>query len=85
MPLIQYPSVTVCVEYTFKKNINLAINENSTFDEAYNLLTSQNWKRNETFFFVNQIYEGNKGYPCMTTIGSQDFGRPCLFPFILKR
>ena len=73
------------MEYTFKKNINIAINENSSFHEAYNLLTSHSWRRNETVFYVNQKLNGNQGYPCMTTIGSQDFGRPCLFPFILKR
>ena len=82
--LIQYPSVSVCTEYTFKKYIDEEILSNLSMSETKNLVKSVLWKRNETFYFVNQKFENRSEFPCMTISESKDPGRPCSFPFRTK-
>ena len=79
--MIPYPSVSVCTEYTYKTYIEKQIFSNSSMEEAENLVKSFTWKRNETFYFVNQKYENMSDYPCITIPESNDPGRPCVFPF----
>ena len=78
--LIQYPSITVCKEYTYKKYIDDIILGNLTLEETENVVKTHLWNRNETFYFVNQKYTNRNGFPCMTTTESTDPGRPCSFP-----
>ena len=78
---LQYPSVSVCVENTVKIYENFLTDE-FTFEQTKSLIKENVWKRNETFFFVNQPSAKTKGYPCMTTKDSSDPGKPCNFPFI---
>ena len=82
--MIQYPSITVCKEYTYKKYIDDIILGNSSLEDTENVVKAQLWKRNETFYFVNQKYQNSPGFPCMTTTESTDPGRPCSFPAISK-
>ena len=42
------------------------------------------FKRNETFYFVNQVSSVDSGFPCMSTEESFDSGKPCSFPFFSK-
>ena len=81
LALMQYPSVTVCIDSTFKTYIDDLLYSNSTLAETENLVKARIWKRNETFYFVNQKFNTKDGYPCMTTSESIDPGRPCAFPF----
>ena len=78
---IQYPSVSVCVQNTFKKSLD-GILFNRTLIKAENLAKENVWKRNETFYFVNHPTVKTNGYPCFTTRDSVDQGKPCSFPFI---
>ena len=50
--VLQYPSVTVCAEYTFKKYLDGKI-ESGDIDEVEKLVKSNVWKKNETFYFLN--------------------------------
>ena len=80
--LMQYPSVTVCVEFTFKKYIDEKIySTNFSLKETESLIKENFWKKNETFYFVNQKSNTREDFPCMTTSESSDPGRPCSFPF----
>ena len=79
---LQYPSVSVCVEYTYKKYIDDELTSaNMTMEQVENLVQSKVWKRNETFYFVNHKTSARADYPCMTRSDSSDPGRPCTFPF----
>ena len=79
---LQYPSVSVCVEYTYKKYIDDDLTSvNFTMEQVENLVKSKVWKRNETFYFVNHKTSARDDYPCMTRNDSSDPGRPCTFPF----
>ena len=79
---LQYPSVSVCVEYTYKKYIDDELTSaNMTMEQVENLVQSKVWKRNETFYFVNHKTSARDDYPCMTRSDSSDPGRPCTFPF----
>ena len=79
---MQYPSVTVCVEFTFKKYIDEKIYSNNiSLEETESLIKKNIWKRNETFYFVNQKSNIREDFPCMTTSESADPGKPCSFPF----
>ena len=79
---MQYPSVTVCVEFTFKKYIDEKIYSNNiSLEETEALIKENIWKRNETFYFVNQKSNIREDFPCMTTSESADPGKPCSFPF----
>ena len=81
--ILQFPSVSVCVEYSFKKYIDGVILRNETsLEKAEKLIKSNIWKRNETFYFVNHKNLPLGDFPCMTTSESPDRGRPCNFPFI---
>ena len=80
--LVQYPSISVCVEYSFKKYIDEEINDfNITFHDTVELIDNQNWKRNDTFYFLNHKVDTKGSFPCMTIKESEDAGRPCHFPF----
>ena len=80
---LQYPSVSICVEYTFKKYIdNIISNSSFSVEEAEAIAKSLLWKRNETFFFVNHKTIDRDDFPCMTMSESADPGRPCIFPFV---
>ena len=80
---LQFPSVSVCVEYSFKKYIDGVILRNETnLEKAEKLIKLNVWKRNETFYFVNHKYPVFGDFPCMTTSESPDRGRPCNFPSI---
>ena len=80
---LQFPSVSVCVEYSFKKYIDSAILRNETsLEQAEKMIKSETWKRNETFYFVNHKNPRSEDFPCMTTSQSTDKGRPCIFPSI---
>ena len=80
---LQFPSVSVCVEYSFKKYIDGVILRNGTnLERAGKLIKSNVWNRNETFFFVNHKNPQVGDFPCMTTSESPDRGRPCNFPFV---
>ena len=84
VPSLQYPSVSVCVEHTFKKYIDDEISGNTgnyTMEGVEKLAKSLIWKRNDTFYFVNQKTSKRDGFPCMTSSESTDPGRPCMFPF----
>ena len=84
VPALQYPSVSVCVEHTFKKYIDDELSGNTgnyTMEEVEELAKSLIWKRNDTFYFVNQKTSQKDGFSCMTTSESTDPGRPCMFPF----
>ena len=74
---VQYPSVTVCVEYALKKFVDISNQSNLSYIETKNLIKENIWNRNETFFFVNQASNIYPGYPCITSKGSYDPGRPC--------
>ena len=50
--VLQYSSVTVCAEYTFKKYLDGKI-ESGDIDEVEKLVKSNVWKKNETFYFLN--------------------------------
>ena len=76
-----YPSVTVCTDSIFKIYIDELLYSNSTLAETEELVKSNIWKRNETFYFVNQKLSDNDDFPCMTSSESNDPGRPCIFPF----
>ena len=78
---IQYPSITVCVQNTFKISLDDKL-KNALVKEAEILAKENVWKRNETFYFVNHPTVKTNGYPCMTTRDSTDSGKPCSFPFI---
>lgn len=81
--ILQFPSVSVCVEYSFKKYIDGVILRNeTTLEQAETLIKSNIWKRNETFYFVNHKNLPIGDFPCMTTSESPDRGRPCHFPSI---
>ena len=80
--LMQYPSVTICVEFTFKKYIDEKIySSNFSLKDTEALIKENFWKKNETFYFVNQKSNTREDFPCMTTSESSDPGRPCSFPF----
>ena len=80
---LQFPSVSVCAEYSFKKYIEGFILRNETnLERAEELIKSNIWNRNETFYFVNHKNPKIGDFPCMTTSESPDKGRPCNFPFI---
>ena len=68
---ILFPSISVCPNDQFKKNIYAHIFENISVDleEIYSIVDENVWKRNETFFFVNApTYDSDSsGYPCLTT------------------
>ena len=84
VPSLQYPSVSVCIEHTYKKYIDDELSGNTgnyTMQGVEQLAKSLMWKRNDTFYFVNQKTSQNDGFPCMTTSESTDPGRPCMFPF----
>ena len=76
-----YPSVTVCTDSIFKIYIDELLYSNSTLAETEELVKSNIWKRNETFYFVNQKFSDKDDFPCMTLSESNDPGRPCTFPF----
>ena len=81
---MQYPSVTVCVDSTYKIYIDELLYSNATLAETENIVKSNIWKRKETFYFVNQKYKNKDDFPCMTSSESNDPGKPCSFPFILN-
>ena len=64
-----------------KNYVDINIQSNLSFVQTRDLVKENVWKRNETFFFVNQASSKKKGYPCMTTKDSSDPGKPCSFPF----
>ena len=65
---VDYPSVTVCVEYTFKNAIDgILSSRNSTFPEIERLVRQNTWDRGETFYFVDHPSTQKPGFPCMTT------------------
>ena len=76
-----YPSISVCTKYAFKKYIDPEISGNMSLKEKEHLIKNNIWKRNETFYFVNQKSDSNDGFPCITTRESDDPGRACVFPF----
>ena len=76
-----YPSISVCTKYAFKKYIDPEISGNMSLKEKEQLIKNNIWKRNETFYFVNQKSDSNDGFPCITTRESDDPGRACVFPF----
>ena len=80
---IIYPSITVCIDTAFKMYLEHYIFEKGEdhSNETFQLMKEQYWKKNETFYFVNQANKNNTGYPCMTMASSNDPGRPCSFPF----
>ena len=83
---LQFPSVSVCAEYSFKKYIDGIILRNETnLEMAENIVKSNIWRRNETFFFVSHKTSELGDFPCMTITDSPDGGRPCSFPFIHVR
>ena len=51
--VLQYPSVTVCAEYTFKKYIDKNM-ESGDIGDIEKLVKANVWKKNETFYFLNQ-------------------------------
>ena len=85
--VVPYPSITVCPsgaarekfeEQIFKPNIS-ARNIEYVYKEAV-------WRKNETFYFVNQKNYRNQGFPCMTSPqDTYDPGKPCRFPFNLPQ
>ena len=77
---LQYPSISVCVQNALKKYVDISQQSRLTFAKTKELVEQNIWKRNETFFFVNQPTVKSKGYPCMTTKDSSDPGKPCSFP-----
>ena len=81
---VQYPSVSVCVENALKSVVDITHQSNLSFDETSYLVKKSVWKRNETFFFVNQPSIASQGHPSMTTKESQNPGRPCSFPYYYK-
>ena len=50
--VLQYPSVTVCAEYTFKKYIDRNM-ESGDIGDIEKLVKANVWKKNETFYFLN--------------------------------
>ena len=82
---LDYPSISVCPEYSFKEYIDEQILGNLSLHEKEMLIKSKLWTRNETFYFVNQHTSLKNGYSCMTNRESIDPGRPCQFPFKHKR
>ena len=79
---VQYPSVTICPEYTFKTYIDDDIIDGTNFDEVKQKITKNVWKLNESVYFIDHPHNGSDGFPCMTTMKSVDPGKPCSFPFI---
>ena len=57
---------------------------NSSLGEIESKVQRNVWLRNETFYFLDFPTEKTPGFPCMTTEGSVDPNKPCLFPFIYK-
>ena len=64
---VQYPSVTVCVENAMKTVVDISNGSNYSFNETRNKIKENVWKRNETFFFVNQASSKSPGFPCLTS------------------
>ena len=80
---IQYPSISVCMEYTFKKYIDHKFNDpNISFEDTVKLIDTNHWKLNESFYFLNHKIGPMGDFPCMTIKESVDPGRPCYFPFL---
>ena len=82
---IDYPSISVCAEYSFKEYIDEEILGNISLQEKEKIIKAKLWTRNETFYFANQHTSLKDGYSCMTNRESIDPGRPCNFPFKHKR
>ena len=87
MKEVQYPSISVCVEYAFKKYLEEEIFNPSlpSLNETEKLARENVRKKNETFFFVNHPSVKSNGYPCFTTKESTDPGKPCSFPFMYEK
>ena len=79
--VLQYPSVSVCIEYTFKTYLDDEISKNNSLKKIEALVKDNVWKRNDTVYFLNQRNSKIADYPCLTTSESSDAGRPCSFPF----
>ena len=80
---LDYGSMSICPYFAFKKNLEdlMFKNETIVLDDVQKLVDENVWKRNETFYFVSYPTNEEPGYECLTTKGSVDNKKPCIFPF----
>ena len=81
---IWYPSVTVCKEYIFDdyqdhEQAGLNVEE----DQLMQYLHDHTWSREQLFYFVThaKMFD-NRSFPCTTSEGGSDPGKPCSFPYL---
>ena len=79
---VQYPSLSVCPKYTFKKTsvTRTLLITNESISQKINLVRENIWKKDDVFSFVNHPGIFGQGYPCVTLNDGTDPGKPCTFP-----
>ena len=83
---VEYPSVSTCIRAPKMNKIfgKFTKEHDIPFGKFKHFVQENVFKRNETFYFVNQASSVDSGFPCMSTEESFDSGKPCSFPFFSK-
>ena len=77
---VLYPSLTVCKKPTFGEYIDDQILNASEFSTLQSLVSSHAWTREQVFYFLSHPRMLGLSYPCTTTWGGVEPGKPCSFP-----
>ena len=79
---VEYPSISVCAEYTYKNgSIARKLFCNKSLTETKALVLNSVWNKGQIFNFVSHPDMFGFRYPCVSINDGSDPGKPCSFPF----